>query len=122
MQQMEHSQVFRDIVAEIMASHPPPMMEAGHKPPNLSAKKHRFEKCSTPMAKGALWSKCLILGCVKVVLTRAGPLSLQTNCKAFLAQVDTEATHSLFNLAEQGDDGLLLVRFFDTEEIDPAQT
>jgi len=41
--------------------------------------------------------------------------------KAFLAQVDTESTHTLFNLADEGDEGLLLVRFFDTEEMDPAQ-
>jgi len=120
LQLMEHSQVFRDIVADIMAREQHPILRDTPKLTNMSAKKHRYEKCSTPIAKASLWSRCLILGAIRVVLTQVGPPSLQSRLKRFLAEVDTENTHTLGPMADEGDDGLLLVRFFDTEALDPA--
>ncbi len=115
-QLMEHSSAFRDLVAEEISRSDQPTLTLV----NMSAKKHRYEKCSTPMAKATVWSLCLLMAAVRGVLCKIGTPTMQAQLQAFLAEVDTEEVYSLGALAEEGDDGLQLVRFFDTEEMDPA--
>ena len=86
---------------------------------NLRSAKHRFENSVTHLSRFCLKIGCCIRLLVKVILLRPESAAAG-NAKRFLEVLDEEMIVQAAMLADAADEGLLLVRNFDTIGPDPA--
>ena len=111
---IDRSDVFRQWFREYCG-------QAGGKPSasNLSSAKHRFESCSKPLRRLILHLVAVFKTCHRIAITRdsshEGGL-----VRRWLTTVSSEDLLQLALLADATDEGLLLVRQMDTEQLDLA--
>lgn len=121
-QMAEHCLVFRDLFREELtrcAGHP--ALASAPRLVSLSAKKHRLEKCSTPIGRCVLWTPALVSASVRMVLEGVGTEANQKNARDYLQALSEECLLQLSMLADAGDDGLEFLRYFDTEAFDVSR-
>eukprot|EP00969_Alexandrium_andersonii_P082234 3624481-Alexandrium_andersonii.AAC.1 len=88
----EHCLVFRDLFhEELRRCQDHPAMASAPRVVSLSAKKHRLEKCSTPLGRCVLWTPALISACVRMSLEGIGTDANQENAKQYLDAISEES-------------------------------
>jgi hypothetical protein len=94
------------------------MLSTGPKCSNLRAAKHRFETFSKPLGRMVLHLKAIFATAQKVVSVRRDETALQ----GWLDTVSGEDLLQLAMCADASDEAMLLVRAFDSESMDIAET
>ena len=92
----------------------------GDKIRNLKAAKHRFESVSTPLGRMLLYLPAFLMTCQKMAEKRKKDKSGQL-ARRYLEELTQEQLVQLALLADAGDEGLLLVRAMDHENLDAAE-
>lgn len=92
----------------------------GDKIRNLKAAKHRFESVSTPLGRMLLYLPAFLMTCQKMAEKRKKDKSGQL-ARQYLEDLTQEQLIQLALLADAGDEGLLLVRAMDHENLDAAE-
>ena len=92
----------------------------GAKCKNLRSAKHRFESHSTPLGRMLLYSPAFLATCQKIAENRKG--NKEGRCAlAYLESLTPEGLCQLSMLGDAADEGLLLVRAMDKENVDMAE-
>ena len=92
----------------------------GAKCKNLRSAKHRFESHSTPLGRMLLYCPAFLANCQRIVENRRD--NKEGRCSlGYLQSLTPEGLCQLAMLADAGDEGLLLVRAMDKENVDMAE-
>ena len=92
----------------------------GAKCKNLRSAKHRFESHSTPLGRMLLYCPAFLATCQKIAENRKD--NKEGRCAiAYLQSFTAEGLCQLAMLADAGDEGLMLVRAMDKENVDMAE-
>ena len=87
---------------------------------NLKAAKHRFESHSTPLGRTLLYLPAWLATCSRVRENRHGKKEGQ-QAQDYLRALNPEALIQLSMLADAADEGLMLVRAMDRENVDMSE-
>ncbi len=115
-QRIEHSHIFKSIFAEKVKDQPvntPPVR-------NLSAAKHRYESYAKPTGRFVHQQLALIATASTISVMRPGKTE-GNDANAYLEALDNESYLQMAMMADAEDEGLLLTRQCDQEDVDLAE-
>jgi hypothetical protein len=114
-QRVWNSQIFSQWLSKLIEGHGGP---AGSAARNLSAAKHRFESYAKPLCRMLLNFDCVVETAQMIVKRRTGAESKDAD--RWLASITEEKMLQLAMVADATDEGLLLTRAMDSEDMDLA--
>ena len=112
-QKVEHSSLLRAWFRDFQS-----VLSTGPKCSNIRAAKHRFETFSKPTGRMVIHLKAIFATAFKLVSARPD----ETYVKQWLSSVTAEDLLQLAMCADAADEAMLLVRAFDSESMDIAET